>query len=159
MSCYMQLLTLKLYLYFYGLLEVWRPEDNLWESVLSCHYVGLRDSTQVISLGRKCLYVELTRWPALDLIGVFPCTLCWKTTSAYPWYILGQPIEVWMALYTFFFFCIKWKLSWLRRISGFFTGLLTASFSAALCLGSHSTFHDTERCGCLLCLVPDTFPT
>lgn len=33
----------------------WRPEDNFTEWILSFNYVGLKDWTQVIFLGGKCL--------------------------------------------------------------------------------------------------------
>lgn len=32
----------------------WRPEDNLWDSVLSAHHVGPGAQTQVLRFGRHC---------------------------------------------------------------------------------------------------------
>ena len=35
----------------------WKSEDNLQDSVLYSHIVGLENPTQVIGLGDKCLYL------------------------------------------------------------------------------------------------------
>lgn len=34
--------------------QVWKPEDNLWGSVVSFPHVGPRDQTQAIRIGEKC---------------------------------------------------------------------------------------------------------
>lgn len=43
-----------------AMIHVWRSEDNVWESVLSC-LVGIGGQTQVISLGGKhlCLLSQI----------------------------------------------------------------------------------------------------
>lgn len=47
-------------------LSMWRFGDNLWESVLSFHTVGLRDGTQVIRFGGS----TLSHWATLMALWI-----------------------------------------------------------------------------------------
>jgi hypothetical protein len=44
-----------MFVYMHAIIYIWRLGDNLQESVLSFHYVGPRDGTQVIRMGSTYL--------------------------------------------------------------------------------------------------------
>lgn len=44
------------------LARVWRPKDNLWESLLCFHLVSLGNQLRLSETGTPMLYYEVVKW-------------------------------------------------------------------------------------------------